>query len=91
MIWTDPATGRQALWCGWSYLTKVLDMEDDASNALVDDVMGYVDRTTALYRHKWQPGDLILWNNRTLFHARTPFDESQPRTLRRTPLMDRAA
>ena len=38
-----------------------------------------------------QPGDLVLWNNRTLQHAREPFDNSQPRTLRRTALMARAA
>ncbi len=89
MIWTDPETGRPALWCGWAHLTRVLGMDQAASDALVNQVMGCVDASPAIYCHKWQPDDLILWNNRTLFHARTPFDESQPRTLRRTPLVQR--
>ena len=39
------------------------------------------------YTHHWRLGDLVLWNNRTFQHARMPFDESKPRTLRRTTLM----
>ena len=55
------------------------------------EVLSYVDACAAVYRHKWRPGDLVLWNNRALFHARLPYDESQPRTLRRTPLLDLVA
>jgi taurine dioxygenase len=91
MVWTEPGTGRQVLWCGRPDLTRVIGLDETASEALVNEVLQYVDRADAVYRHPWQPGDLVLWNNRTLFHARTPFDESQPRTLRRTPLVDLVA
>ena len=26
------------------------------------------------YRHAWQPGDLVLWDNRVLVHAAVAFD-----------------
>ena len=29
---------------------------------------------TGVYRHRWRPGDLVLWDNRVLLHAATPFD-----------------
>lgn len=36
-----------------------------------------------VYRHKWEKGDLILWDNLLLQHARSHFDASERRTLRR--------
>jgi alpha-ketoglutarate-dependent taurine dioxygenase len=91
MIWTEPETGRRVLWCGRPELTKIVGLDAAESDALVRDVLRYVDTCAAVYRHRWHPGDLVLWNNRTLFHARTPYDENMPRTLRRTPLLDLAA
>jgi taurine dioxygenase len=34
-----------------------------------------------LYRHEWRTGDLVLWDNFTLIHAREPYDESRTRVL----------
>jgi len=33
--------------------------------------------------HHWQPGDLLLWDNHALQHARPAVGVDQPRTLRR--------
>lgn len=35
------------------------------------------------YRHRWSKGDLVIWDNTLLHHARTPFAASERRTLRR--------
>jgi len=91
MVRTEPGTGRRVLWCGRPELTKIVGLDTEASDSLVREVLSYVDACAAVYRHKWRPGDLVLWNNRALFHARLPYDESQPRTLRRTPLLDLVA
>ena len=32
---------------------------------------------TGVYRHSWRPGDLVLWDNRVLLHAATPFDDEK--------------
>ena len=29
------------------------------------------------YYHSWAPGDLVLWDNRVLLHAATPFDPTK--------------
>ena len=39
------------------------------------------------YVHHWKVGDLVIWDNIALAHARPPFDTSQPRTLRRTAIL----
>jgi taurine dioxygenase len=36
-----------------------------------------------IYAHKWQVGDLILWDNRCTLHARTDFSDRERRMLRR--------
>jgi taurine dioxygenase len=92
LVWQEPETGRRSLWIGRRELTRsIAGMADDAAQALLDEVRDCINASTAIYRHKWRPDDLVLWNNRTLQHAREPFDNSQPRTLRRTALMARAA
>jgi len=40
------------------------------------------------YRHIWQLGDLILWDNRRALHARPDFPADEPRKLRRVPIAD---
>ncbi len=34
-----------------------------------------------VYRHRWQPGDLLVWDNRALLHRAVPYDYRQPRFL----------
>lgn len=36
-----------------------------------------------VYRHVWKPGDLLLWDNRSTLHARSDFDASGRRLMRR--------
>ena len=36
---------------------------------------------TGVYKHAWQPGDLVLWDNRVLLHAATPFDAARHERL----------
>ena len=39
------------------------------------------------YVHHWKVGDLVVWDNVALAHARPPFDTSEARTLRRTAIL----
>jgi len=56
-----------------------------------DELLGYLfdhsEQPQFIYEHVWRPGDLILWDNRCTLHARTDFDASERRLLRRVAVL----
>jgi hypothetical protein len=44
-----------------------------------------------VYRHKWQVGDLVIWDNRCTMHRATPFAAADHvRDMRRTTIIGKA-
>jgi taurine dioxygenase len=41
---------------------------------LLDELMTHLTRPEFIYVHEWNPGDLVVWDNRCLVHAATWFD-----------------
>ena len=41
---------------------------DAESAALLDFLYQHATRDEYIYRHHWQPGDLIVWDNRCVMH-----------------------
>ncbi len=57
------------------------------SAPLIQFLCAHATRPENVYRHRWQVGDLVCWDNRTAMHlALGDFDESQPRRMLRTTL-----
>jgi len=46
-------------------------MDSKKSDALIDDLMDHITSEKYVYRHKWQPNDVIVWDNRCLLHSAT--------------------
>ncbi len=86
MLWPVPGSDQRALWVNKLTTVEVLGRSPDEGRAMMAAVRAPLYDQAIQYRHHWQASDLVLWNNRTLQHARTPFDENLPRTLRRTPI-----
>ena len=53
------------------------------SDELLDYLLNHQESREFIYEHTWQPGDLILWDNRCTLHARKDFDPGEKRILRR--------
>jgi taurine dioxygenase len=87
IVWTDPETGQKAIWVNRRWSVEVIGLRPEDSATLLADVRQQIESSGATYCHAWRPGDLVLWNNRLLQHARRPFDPAARRTLRRTPIM----
>ncbi|MGI9616791.1 MAG: TauD/TfdA dioxygenase family protein [Acidimicrobiales bacterium] len=89
LVWTQPGTGRQALLLSQSTIDfRGIGREDGIAlyKEIYDHLVGHEDEV-ACHRHRWQPGDLIAWDNLMVAHSRKPFVKTEPRTLRRTPIL----
>ena len=40
-----------------------------------------------MYRHVWEPDDVLMWDNRCTVHAVTPHDPGERRVMHRTTIV----
>ena len=62
---------------------SVVGLPREESDRLIEELCQHAERPAHIYEHVWQPGDLLLWDNRCTLHARTDFDPGERRVLRR--------
>jgi taurine dioxygenase len=81
---TNPVTGRQALYVTMPIRCVEAEGMAPAEGAnLIAFLYQHSQKLHAMYRHHWQPGDLVVWDNRCALHAAVYDHETQPRTLTR--------
>ena len=78
-----PETGNRSLYLNRFMTDHVVDMDPDESRNLLDELFDHMEQEEFIYEHPWKVGDLAIWDNRCLLHARTDFDPSEKRQLRR--------
>ncbi len=83
IVRTHPATGRKSLYVNRLMTWSILDMPHAESRTLLQQLFDHQEQPEFVYEHRWRPGDVILWDNRSCLHARTDFDASERRRLRR--------
>jgi len=86
VVRTHPETGRQALFVSEHFTTRVLDMPEADSRALLDELFAHTTRAEFVYRHRWQPGDMVFWDNRSLMHLAGGTPDHLRRRLNRTTI-----
>ena len=77
LIRTHPADGRKALWPSTGTVIEVMDMPKDEGLKLVDELVAFATQDQFVYRHKWQVGDVLMWDNRCTLHTGTLFDDTR--------------
>ncbi len=83
-----PGSGRNALYIA-AHASHILGMPLDEGQALLAELMEFATQPQFVYRHAWQVGDLVIWDNRCTMHRATPFDATDHvRDLRRTTIID---
>jgi len=86
VVRTHPETGRPALFVSEHFTTKIVGVPEDESRALLDELFAHSVRPEHIYRHQWQPGDLVFWDNRSLMHLAAGCPPDQRRKLYRTTI-----
>jgi taurine dioxygenase len=80
---THPETGRKALYVNRLMTERIEGLAPEESSAVLARVFEHLEKREFVYEHVWRPGDLIMWDNRCSTHARTHFEPTERRMLRR--------
>jgi taurine dioxygenase len=84
IVRTHPETGRKALYVNRVYTYCIEGLTEAESRGLLEFLFEHTCRPDFAYRHQWQPGDVIMWDNRcTLHYAVHDYGET-PRVMHRT-------
>ena len=83
LVKTHPVTGRKSLFIG-RHAYRIPGLDDGEARNLLDDLVTFACQPPRTYAHSWQPGDVIIWDNRCVLHEARPYDYSEARVLRHT-------
>jgi alpha-ketoglutarate-dependent 2,4-dichlorophenoxyacetate dioxygenase len=82
LVRTNPTTGAKNLFLG-SHVREIEGMSQAAGRALIDELTEAASQPEHIYVHAWQPGDVVLWDNRCLLHAGSGYDADRHRRYMR--------
>ena len=82
LVRTNPVTGEKNLFLG-SHVREIEGMEPAAGRALIDALTEEAIRPEHVWHHAWQPGEVVLWDNRCLLHAGNGYDADRHRRYMR--------
>ena len=74
-------SGKVALFVNPGFTVRIEGMDEDESRELLDELFEHATKPEFIYRHKWQPGQIVASDNRATMHSATGGYEGKPRTL----------
>jgi taurine dioxygenase len=86
VVRTHPETGRKALFVSEHFTTRIVDLPEDESRALLDELFAHSVRPEHLYRHVWRERDMLFWDNRSVMHLAAGTPDHLRRKLYRTTI-----
>lgn len=91
MVRTHPITGRKAIYVDPAMVPMIDGDDEEESRELLDELFEWIIKPEFVYRHQWQPGDAILWDNASTMHRRESFDPHSERLMKRTTIRPKPA
>ena len=86
LVLTHPKTGRKSLYLS-SHIGGIVGWPVPEARAFLRDLTEHATQPQFVYAHQWQVADMVMWDNRTVMHRATRFDDlNEVRDLRRTSL-----
>jgi taurine dioxygenase len=88
IVRTHPYTGRKAIYVTAGECIGIEGMPEDEALDLIAELDAHCVRPEFLYRHSWQVGDLVMWDNATAMHlAICDYALPQRRLMHRTTVI----
>jgi alpha-ketoglutarate-dependent 2,4-dichlorophenoxyacetate dioxygenase len=90
LVRLHPGSGRKTLYIA-AHASHIIDMPIEEGQALLEELIAFATQPQFVYSHKWEVGDLVIWDNRCTMHRAMPYEATgHVRDLRRTTIMDTA-
>lgn len=80
-IRSHPETGRKALFLSPVWVRTFEGMSEAESRPIINELCAFATGPDFIYTHRWRPGDVLIWDNRSSIHKACPFDEQNTRRL----------
>jgi alpha-ketoglutarate-dependent taurine dioxygenase len=87
LVRRHPVTGRKSLYISPIYNDAVEGLDEPAARRLIDNLTEFAAQSRFMYKHRWEPDDVLMWDNRCTIHAVTPHDPTERRVMHRTTIV----
>jgi len=85
VVRTHPETGKRALFVNPHFTVGLENMTAEESVTILSVLYKAATQPENIYRHRWRPGDVVIWDNRSTMHyAVLDYTEDMPRKMHRT-------
>jgi taurine dioxygenase len=91
VIYRHPRTGKPVLFVNEYYTSHINELSAEESERTLQDAFAVLYPAELIYAHQYRPGDLVIWDNIALQHARSAVQPNTRRTLRRMVVHEHAA
>lgn len=89
LVRMHPELRRRGLFLGGEWGSSIQGVPEDEGQALFDELLGHLTQDRFGYRHRWQPGDVLMSDKRCSMHRASEWDQaSETRRLHRIILVD---
>src|SRR5690606_3217253 len=68
VLGTHPETGRRVLYFDPGKILHIEGLPAAESDAVIEELTGYMVQPQGQYRHHWRKGDVVIWDNRCSYH-----------------------
>ena len=86
LVPAHPETGRRGFYSTLGYIVGIEGMSDAEAIPLLLELQRWQGDERFVYRHRWEPGMLLMWDNRSVLHKATGGYEGHRRELHRTTI-----
>jgi taurine dioxygenase len=82
MVKSHPESGREVLYVSKGMTSRVEGIPEKEGTELLETLFHQQTQREFVYTHKWQPGDMLLFDSFGVLHARDSFKPSSKRFIR---------
>ena len=83
LVNSDPISGEKALYLDPATMAGIVDWPENDAKEMIDLLIAHATQDKYIYRHEWQTGDVVMWDNGQMLHRRDPLG-NEARLMKRT-------